>query len=325
MPGAAPWARRFLHVTLQPGSSGAHQAAGAGRGMSLQLCPSSGQGCTHSSTGSQPPHPTVLQEKSCYSKSSSHQHISNPCQVVTARCWLGYSLQSGHPHVSVPAVSCRDLSLGLLPTEVPPGKSCCRGPARGTGASTASSPQLLGTVTIRGVCCHLPALLRSERAGSLPAQPCTDRVGQGALAGLGLSSSLLGPLAQHTTGRKGRCQRSSSSIPSPQPSSSVRFCCPSSSYHTQPVLLPPNGQLSILPAAPLILFKCLPKLCPSVLLLNPSKHSHFHLLKPTTDSSPDDTGHHPHRGRSSEQTTALLPNRGSTNTVLSWRSYHVFS
>ena len=66
---------------------------------------------------------------------------------------------------------------------------------------------------------------------------------------------------------------------------------------------------------------------PSVLPPNPSKHSNVHLLKPTTASSPDDTGHHPHRGRSSAQTTALLPKicRGSTNTVLSWRSHRVFS
>lgn len=85
----------YTCVTLQPGSSGAHQAARAGRGMSLHLCPSSGQGCTHSSTGFQPPLMVLsFRGKSCYSKSSFHQHICNLHQVVTARCWSGHLLKN---------------------------------------------------------------------------------------------------------------------------------------------------------------------------------------------------------------------------------------
>lgn len=104
-------------------------------------------------------------------------------------------------------------------------------------------------------------------------------------------------------------KRSSPSVPSPQPSSSVRFCCPPSGYQAQPVSLPPNHIVSD-PSHlqhPSSYSNVSQNSVPSVFLPNPSKHSHFLLLKPTTDSSPDDTGHQPHRARSSEQTTALLP------------------
>lgn len=67
-----------VHVLLSSQAAQEHiKTQRAGRGMPLQLCPSSGQGCTHSSTGSQPP--LILlscRGKSCYSESHSHQHIS---------------------------------------------------------------------------------------------------------------------------------------------------------------------------------------------------------------------------------------------------------
>lgn len=97
--------------------------------------------------------------------------------------------------------------------------------------------------------------------------------------------------------------------PCPQSFSSLRVCCSSTSQQTQPVSLPPNCMVSHPSCSqnPSSQSNTSPNYVLSLFLANPSKHSHFHTLKPSTDSSPGDTDGYLCKGRSSEQTTVLLP------------------
>lgn len=113
--------------------------------------------------------------------------------------------------------------------------------------------------------------------------------------------------------------------PCPQPFSSLRVCCSSTSQQTQPVSLPPNCMVSHPSCSqnPSSQSNTSPNYVLSLFLANPSKHSHFHILKPSTDSSPGDTDGYLCKGRSSEQTTVLLPKCAEVQlTELSQRSYH---
>lgn len=112
-------------------------------------------------------------------------------------------------------MSCRDHPLALASTEVPSGQPCCCSPARHSG-QRCQQP-------IVGMCGPLPTLLHSERTGSPRSHALAEQQTTRSHAVELLSPSLLGPWTQHITGRKscrgGVGHRTSSSIPSPQPSS----------------------------------------------------------------------------------------------------------